>query len=564
MRLLSVLALILFAWAAVQAAVAAEPPLDLGGQNATTPGAPNYASAAVTLPDGTLESYYRRGVAGSIPIFRMRSADSGRTWTTPEPLVNLSVESWGGPMPLLDKDGELHFVIPKVRGTGRKPNVDRFIDLYHVRSSEGRTKWSEPIRIYEGYCGALQGVFQLKSGRIIAPFADWLPNVPTAPPTGPSVTTCVYSDDGGKTWQRSPAKLTAPCHAGANLANYGACEPTLIELNDGRVWMLIRTQDGYLYESFSADGANWSDAVRSRFHSSNSPAFPIRLPDERIVVFWNNAEHCQRVGNQGVYSGRDALHAAITSDEGRTWRGFREVYRDSTRNGSPPKDGDRGTAYPHATVTKEGKILLVSGQGTDRRRRFLIDPDWLLETKQEENFANLDAWHLYKGFGPAARFWRDRVRGPQLIDHPDQPGKQVLHIRRPDEHDADGAVWNYPAGRRGKLALRLQVQKDFGGAQIGLTDRMFDPTDDTGEKQSAFALRIEPDSPLEPAKWHTIELAWDTAKKECAVTIDGKPAPSLPMQHLAPDGLSYLRLRSLATAIDPAGSLVESVKVEVE
>jgi len=62
------------------AAVAAEPPIDLGGQNASTPGAPNYASAAVTLPDGTLESYYRRGVAGSIPIFRMRSTDSGWKW----------------------------------------------------------------------------------------------------------------------------------------------------------------------------------------------------------------------------------------------------------------------------------------------------------------------------------------------------------------------------------------------------------------------------------------------------------------------------------------------------
>ena len=541
----------------------AEPPIDLGGQNASTPGAPNYASAAVTLPDGTIESYYRRGVAGSIPILRMRSADNGRTWTAPETLVNLSVEPWGGPMPLLDRDGELHFVIPKVRGEGRKPNVDRFIDLYHLRSTEGRTKWSQPVRIYEGYCGALQGVFQLQSGRIIAPFADWLPGVPTAPPTGPSVTTCVYSDDGGKSWQRSPAKLTAPCHEGANLANYGACEPTLLELNDGRVWMLIRTQDGYLYESFSPDGANWSQAQRSRFHSSNSPAFPIRLPDGRIVVFWNNAEHCPRVGKDGVYSGRDALHAAISSDEGKSWRGFREVYRDATRNGSPPKDGDRGTAYPHATVTKDGKILLVSGQGTDRRRRFLIDPDWLLETKQEEHFANLDAWHLYKGFGQPARFWRDRVQGPELIDHPDRPGAKVLHIRRPDERDADGAVWNFPAGARGKLTLRLQVQKDFAGAQIGLTDRMFDPSDDNGEKLCAFAWKLERDSPLKPGEWHTAELTWDLAQKNCQVRVDGQQADTLSLREPAPNGLSYLRLRSTAPAIDSAGIYVESVQVEV-
>jgi hypothetical protein len=285
----------------------------------------------------------------------------------------------------------------------------------------------------------------------------------------------------------------------------------------------------------------------------------VRLPDDRIVVFWNNAEHCQRVGKDGVYSGRDALHAAISSDEGKTWRGFREVYCDPTRNGSPPKDGDRGTAYPHATVTKDGKILLVSGQGADRRHRLLIDPDWLLETTQTERFDNHDAWHVFKGFGPAKRFWRDRVQGPQLIAHPDRPGARVLHIRRPDERDADGAVWNFPAGHAGTLTLRLRVEKDFGGGQISLTDRFFDSCDDAGEKQAAFAYPIGTN--LQASQWHTLELSWD--QTQCAVTLDGQPAGTLASRAPAPDGLSYLRLRSTATAVDNAGFLVESVKVEI-
>jgi len=525
--------------------VAAHPPIDFGAT----------IGATITLPDGTLESFSRRSANGHVSIFRTRSADNGCNWSEPEAIVHLTVESWGGPMPLLDRDGELHFVIPKVRGNGRKPAVDRFIDLWHLRSTGGRAKWSEPQRIFEGYCGSLQGVFQLKNGRIIAPFADWLPDVRTAPPTGPSVTTCVYSDDGGKTWRRSPAKLTAPCHDGYNGSNYGACEPTLIELKDGRVWMLIRTQDGFLYESFSTDGVDWLPAKRSRFHSSNSPAFPVRLPDGRIVVFWNNCEMCPRPGKDGVYSGRDALHAAISSDEGKTWRGFREVYRDATRNGSPPKDGDRGTAYPQATVTKDGKILLVSGQGADRRRRFLVDPEWLLETSQSENFLNLDAWHLFKGVGPAKRFWRDREQGSKLIPHPNKPGAKVLHIR-----DADGAVWNFPAARRGKLTLRLCAQKDFGGAQISLTDRMFEPCDDNGEKLAVFTLPIGRDGAmLKAGQWHSLGLAWDD--KRCAVTLDGNPAGNLVSRTPASDGLSYLRLRSTAPTVDTAGFLVESVNV---
>jgi hypothetical protein len=536
-------------------------PIDLG-VNVGAKGAPDYAAASATLPDGKLESYYRRGAGKSIPIYRMRSNDDGRTWSDPEPLVELSVEPWGGPMPLLDRVGELHFVIPKVRGDGRRPAVDRFIDLWHLRSTNGRTKWTEPRRIFEGYCGALQCVFQLKSGRIIAPFADWLPGVPTTPPTGPSVTTAMYSDDGGKAWKRSPARLTAPCHDGFNGANYGACEPTLIEFKDGRVWMLIRTQDGYLYESFSNDGAEWSDAKRSRFYSSNSPAFPIRLADGRIVVFWNNCDQGQRVGKDGVYGGRDALHAAISDDEGKTWRGFREVYRDTIRNQTPPKSGDRGTAYPHATLTKDGRILLVSGQGAGRRKRFLIDPDWLLETKQSENFQNLDAWHVFKGFGKPARFWRDRVAGPQLIDHPDRGGAKVLHIRRPDARDADGAVWNFPAGKKGSLTLRLQVRDGFGGGQISLTDRMFDPCDDNGEKKAAFSLSLA-EKPFTRGKWQTVIMDWDLAKETCAVSIDGRPSPALKARHRADDGLSYLRLRSTAAKVDAAGFLVESAAVEI-
>jgi len=241
-----------------------------------------------------------------------------------------------------------------------------------------------------------------------------------------------------------------------------------------------------------------------------------------------------RLGKEGVYSGRDALHAAISSDEGKTWRGFREVYRDPTRHGSPPKDGDRGTAYPQATVTKDGKILLVSGQGADRRRRFLIDPDWLLETSQSENFNNLDAWHLFKGIGPAKRFWRDRVQGPNLI-----PGENILCIR-----DNDGAVWNFPAAKSGTLTLRVR-----GRGEISLVDRMFEPCDDTGEKLASFLL------PIHSEAWQTLRLVWDD--KQCAVTLDGKPAGKLVSRAPADNGLSYLRLRSAT------GLLVKSVNVEL-
>lgn len=538
-------------------------PVDLGGNPAWDDHPASPASAAVALPDRSLASYFRRSANGNLTIFETRSADEGRTWSTPSAVTQLSVEPWGGPVPLVDRDGEVHLVISKMRGDGRRPAVDRFIDLYHLRTTAGRSQWTAPQQLFSGYCGALQQVVQLRSGRLLVPFADWLPGVPVGPPSGPNVATVVYSDDGGKTWIASGARLTAPCTEGYNGANYGACEPTLVELSDGRVWMLLRTQTGRLYESFSRDGVEWSPALPTEFASSNSPAFPLRLPDGRLVLFWNNCQMPPRLDGQGVYAGRDALHAAISSDDGKTWRGFREVYRDPHRNQTPPKSGDRGTAYPHAVVTAEGEILLVSGQGAERRRRLLIDPDWLLEKAQEERFTTLDAWHVFKSFGPAERFWRDRTQGARLVAHPELPGAQVLQIRRPDDRDADGAIWNFPSGRQGTLRIRIKVSPTFQGGQISLADRMFDPCDDQGEQNAAFAYRFD-SATLSGDGWRDLEFAWDLDQSLCRLAIDGRPAAPLPLLTDCLHGLSYLRLRSLARTVDEHGFLVESASVQVD
>jgi hypothetical protein len=207
----------------------------------------------------------------------------------------------------------------------------------------------------------------------------------------------------------------------------------------------------------------------------------------------------------------------------------------------------------------------VSGQGATLRRRFLVDPEWLLETSQSENFASLDAWHLYKGFGQPKGWWRDRVQGPELIPHPDKPGAKVLHLRRPDERAADGAVWNFPTARKGELTLRVRVEKGFGGAQVSLSDFMLDPCDDTAVGRSNFTLaiptdgRLSDDAVLQPGQWHSLKLAWD--KGTCAVMLDDKSAPALTVANPAPYGVSYLRLRSNAAAVDAAGFMIESVNM---
>src|SRR5439155_800553 len=157
------------------------------------------------------------------------------------------------------------------------------------------------------------------------------PSPPAPPwddPVGIWESTTYYSDDEGVSWRRSPVVLTVPVPIDYPGRHPGACEPVVLELQDGRVWMLIRNQTGHLYESFSPDGVEWSAPRPTRFPSSDSPASVVRLPGGEIVVVWNNCQAPAPRGGAFIYTGRDALHAALSPDEGKTWLGYREVYRD--------------------------------------------------------------------------------------------------------------------------------------------------------------------------------------------------------------------------------------------
>lgn len=524
---------------------------------------PENEADVVRLPDGTLKIFYneRGHFVGSLT-----STDDGRTWSEPRKEFDVAGDTAHAMQVLLDRHGELQVFYLVITRNGRKLGVDYFLDLWCCKSLEGRTKWAEPKMCYHGAVGALRGLVQTRSGRIIVPFSTAHPERVAGPPIGYFYTTAVYSDDDGETWHLSPSQLTAPCYDGYNGGNYGAVEPTIVELNDGRLWMLIRTQTGRMYESFSQDGTEWSAAEPSRFYASNSPAMFRRLDDGRLLVMWNNAQVGPRHEGQGVYSGRDAIHAALSDDDGKTWRGFREVYRDPTRHAHSDVRNDRGTAYPDAVQTRDGAIVVVTGQAADRRAIVRFTVDWLLAKHRDDDFSTgLDGWHAFQEIGPAQRFFRERRLGAQLVANPDDSSKRVLSVGRRDDEPGAGAVWNFPAGRKGKLTLDVRISPDFGGATLSLTDRLFQSWDDAIPRNALFSLPLTSGDGLKPDRIHTLRFHWDVAKKECTVTLDDAEFRKLPLNDVAETfGVSYLCVRSTAEKIDTTGLMVEHVAVDVE
>ncbi len=444
-----------------------------------------------------------------------------------------------------------------------------YLDVWYQQGNAAAV--AAPMRTWRGYNGSQMEYQSLRSGRLLVPHGSYRPHAKAMPPTGRHETVIEYSDDGGSNWQLSASRLTTPCYEGFNGSNEGACEPCFEELRDGSIWMLMRTQAGCLYESVSKDGGTtWSAAAPTRFRTSTGPANLLRHRDGRLVLTWNNCELPARHAGEGVYGGRDALHIAISTDDGRTWQGFREIYLDHRRNDNPAASGDRGTAYPLAAFTSDGRIVVLAGQGKGGRNPILVDPDWITAATAESDFHDgLAQWTVYQHSGPAKRWWRARRTGCELIETPgekDTRSLQVRHVASSEPRDApsepDTAVWNFPNGWRGELTARIRLPAGSQGAVFSLNDRFFDPSNTLGEEASVFQARVTADD-VKPDIWHTLSLRWDLGRGRCEYRLDDTRISTLPLHSRTLNGVSYLRIRSAAAKPDPHGIIIRRVQAQI-
>lgn len=415
------------------------------------------------------------------------------------------------------------------------------------------------------------------------------------------------SDDDGESWRLVTLPAVPPFgvkwpHAGPRWENCGS-EPTIAELSDGRLHMLIRTAHDEFWESFSEDGGEtWTTPAPSRFYGTITTPLLFSLSDGRLLAVWNNTtplpevDHALQPGlsdaeRNGIwedrFTNRDALHAAISSDDGKTWSGFRELYLNERRNDSDYRSHggneisiDKSIHQSQAVELPGGKVLLAFGQHPDCRRMILFDPNWLLETERSDDFRfGLDGWSThqylksvpgnYRGFSGHCSL--NRRPGAALVPHPGGEMREVLQIaRHPDERlieEREGAVWNFPSGMLGVVKLRICLPVGSFGTQIALLDRWFNPVDPVVASFSQFVLRIGPDgkinehSALTAGVWHWLAIRWDlTGKSESFFSVDDGTAHSLALGFATRNGISYLHLQSLADEKDAAGLYVEKVE----
>lgn len=240
------------------------------------------------------------------------SSDGGKTWTTQD-------------VKIVEQEGKMNVMsVSLVRlKTGeialfylRKNSTDDCIPMVRFSKDEAKT-WSEPqpcITDKEGYFVLNNDrVIQLENGRLL--MAVNLYNIPEGSTLPKGSLWTYYSDDNGRTW-RSGAQVPNP-------QNYLTQEPGIVQLKNGNIYMLIRSNAGSQCVSYSKDnGETWSPVVPSDIKSPVSPASIERIPSTGdLLLVWNN-----NGGEDPAIKGkRTPLTVAISKDEGKTWENIKNV-----------------------------------------------------------------------------------------------------------------------------------------------------------------------------------------------------------------------------------------------
>lgn len=256
------------------------------------------------------------------------SSDDGRTWSPlqtiydgpapgiPNPEYTVLTRTRNGALVLVYMDASTEkFTWDDAK---KEATADSTLPVWAIRSTDEGKTWTDRQKILDGYCGALINMIQTTSGSIVAPAMCMVDRNRHA------VVTCVSKDDG-KTWQTGNI-----IDLGGRGDHDGALEPTVAELSNGRLLMLIRTNLDRFWEAYSDDGGRyWRELRPSQIDASSSPGCLLRLASGRLALLWNRLylegkTTTTRKGANNQTEGmaswdREELSLAFSQDDAKTW-----------------------------------------------------------------------------------------------------------------------------------------------------------------------------------------------------------------------------------------------------
>ncbi len=285
----------------------AHPIVKLENENAALPA--SFSSGQVIgLHDGRLLLIY----PNSGKLEATFSSDGGNIWTKPQVLTKASNRA----AIVQTKNGTIWAIFYKWVSYDGTKNGSRS-DLYGISSADGGKTWSDPQIIWRGYTGMTQGMIETRKGTLVMPFCyvEELRRYLGA---------CVYSRDGGKSWQTSEGidigKELDAAQRQKTAISGGTLEPSIVQLKDGRLLMVMRTIVGKLWHCYSKDdGATWSQPEPMSL-TCGGPVYITRLMSGRLAMVWNEADwNNKEAKHWGFPYGYDKASISLSNNEGKTW-----------------------------------------------------------------------------------------------------------------------------------------------------------------------------------------------------------------------------------------------------
>jgi predicted neuraminidase len=314
----------------------------------------NHAPSVTRLANGDLLCVWFSGpyeAAISQVILGSRSMDGGLTWGKAFVLNRTAHKSSFDPAFIADGTRTwLFFTVGRWNPYPYVNNKNKDavgVGSYHTfacHSDDNGVNWSEAEQCPGTFFCRSNGV-RLSSGELLLPVYTAKEGGVVVRPDGSKekeVSTAdqdqVYrSVDGGKTWSLG----------GGVSSPGGADEATIAEVSDGRVIMVLRTQDGQLWESYSSDnGATWSAPVKAGLPAADTSSNLFRLADGRIVLTHNPSSDPRK---------RTPLTIRISADDGKTW-GEPLVVAIALPE---PKSHEHQVTYPSVTQLPDSTLVVV-------------------------------------------------------------------------------------------------------------------------------------------------------------------------------------------------------------